>query len=138
MRAVQLSALILAVSSAACRAPPRSEEAAARRLERAAAPRASAEASQEPAVRVNRTLVYPVRHGRAEDLAVTLEPLLVAMYGPGVRVVPHVHTNRLLIYVPPREEREMVRQGPAGQPAAGAAAGAGAGLRRAGRRAGRQ
>ena len=55
------------------------------------------------AVRINRTLIYPVQWGRAEDLAETLQPLLEASYGPGVRVIPHVATNHLLIYLPPRE-----------------------------------
>ncbi len=69
----------------------------------------------EPIVRVNRTLIYPVRWGRAEDLVVTLEPLLLGMYGPGVRIVPQRESNRLLIYLPSRQEREAASQGKQGQ-----------------------
>ena len=61
---------------------------------------------REGPVRINRTLIYPVRYGRAEDLAITLEPILVSRYGSGVRIVPQVSTNQLLIYIPPREEQE--------------------------------
>ena len=64
----------------------------------------------DPIVRVNRTLIYPVRWGRAEDLAATLEPLLLGMYGPGVRIVPQRESNRLLIYLPSRQEQEAVMQ----------------------------
>ena len=84
------------------------------------APRSSKEkdkAPREAPVRINRTLIYPVRYGRAEDLAITLEPILVSRYGSGVRIIPQVSTNKLLIYIPPREEQEAsLRQqsGPAG------------------------
>ncbi|MCZ6794973.1 MAG: hypothetical protein O7J95_15325 [Planctomycetota bacterium] len=53
------------------------------------------------ATRVGRTLIYPVRWGRAEDLAVTLQELLSGQYGNEVRVIPHPDTNHLLIYLPP-------------------------------------
>ena len=52
------------------------------------------------AVRVNRTLIYPVQHGRAEDLAETLRPLLESTYGPGVVVIPHLPTNHVFIQLP--------------------------------------
>jgi len=58
------------------------------------------------AIRVNRTLIYPCRWLRAEDLAQTLRPLLESRYGPGVRIVPHAVTNQLLIYVPPLHEQQ--------------------------------
>lgn len=58
------------------------------------------------AVRYNRTLIYPVRWGRADELAATLQPLFESTYGPGVRVIPHLATNQLLIYLPPLAERE--------------------------------
>ena len=58
------------------------------------------------AIRVNRTLIYPCRWMRADDLAVTLQPLLESRYGRGVRVVPHAGTNHLLIYIPPLHEQE--------------------------------
>jgi hypothetical protein len=86
------------------------------------APRSPAEtdkASRDAPVRINRTLIYPVRYGLAEDLATTLEPILVSRYGSGVRIVPQVSTNKLLIYLPPREEQEAsLRQqsGPTGSP----------------------
>jgi hypothetical protein len=79
----------------------------------------------ESPVRINRTLIYPVRHGRAEDLAITLEPILVSRYGSGVRIVPQAATNKLMIYLPPREEQEAsLRQqsGPARRPARSARA----------------
>ena len=60
------------------------------------------------AIRINRTLIYPCRWLRAEDLAVTLRPLLETRYGSGVRIVPHAVTNQLLIYVPPFHEQERV------------------------------
>ena len=60
------------------------------------------------AIRINRTLIYPCRWLRAEDLAVTLRPLLETSYGSGVRIVPHAVTNQLLIYIPPFHEQERV------------------------------
>ena len=60
------------------------------------------------AVRVNRTLIYPCRWLRAEDLAPTLRPLLETRYGAGVRIVPHAVTNQLLIYIPPLHEQERI------------------------------
>ena len=62
------------------------------------------------AIRVNRTLIYPCRWLRAEDLAQTLRPLLESRYGPGVRIVPHAVTNQLLIYIPPLHEQESVKR----------------------------
>ena len=47
------------------------------------------------AIRVNRTLIYPCRWLRAEDLAQTLRPLLESRYGPGIRIVPHAVTSLL-------------------------------------------
>ena len=60
------------------------------------------------AIRSIRTLIYPCRWLRAEDLAVTLRPLLETRYGSGVRIVPHAVTNQLLIYLPPFHEQERV------------------------------
>lgn len=60
------------------------------------------------AIRVNRTLIYPCRWLRAEDLAQTLRPLLETRYGAGVRIVPHAVTNQLLIYIPPLHEQERI------------------------------
>ncbi|MCH2364344.1 MAG: hypothetical protein MK479_07185, partial [Planctomycetes bacterium] len=60
------------------------------------------------AIRINRTLIYPCRWLRAEDLAVTLRPLLETRYGGGVRIVPHAVTNQLLIYIPPFHEQGRV------------------------------
>jgi len=50
-----------------------------------------------------RTLLYPVRWGRAEDLAETLAPILERMYGPGARIVAQRESNSLLIVLPERE-----------------------------------
>ena len=55
---------------------------------------------------INDYLIYPVKWGRAEDVAATVEALFQARYGPGVMVIPHVPTNKLLIYLPPPQERE--------------------------------
>ena len=60
------------------------------------------------AIRINRTLIYPCRWLRAEDLAVTLRPLLETRYGGGIRIVPHAVTNQLLIYIPPFHEQGRV------------------------------
>ena len=60
------------------------------------------------AIRINRTLIYPCRWLRAEDLAVTLRPLLETRYGSGVRIVLHAVTNQLLIYIPPFHEQGRV------------------------------
>lgn len=60
------------------------------------------------AIRINRTLIYPCRWLRAEDLAATLRPLLETRYGSGVRIVPHAVTNQLLIYIPPLHEQDRV------------------------------
>jgi hypothetical protein len=87
--------LALAVGCSTAPAPKVREERARRERQQ--------EDEDDYAVRINRTLIYPVQWGRAEDLAETLQPLLEASYGPGVRVIPHVATNHLLIYLPPRE-----------------------------------
>lgn len=60
-------------------------------------------------------IIYPVQSGRAEDLAATLEPLFAARFGPGVRVIPHVPTNQLFIYIP-RSPGDDGRSGPAPSP----------------------
>ena len=60
------------------------------------------------AIRINRTLIYPCRWLRAEDLAVTLRPLLETRYGSGVRIVPRAVTHQMLIYIPPFHEQERV------------------------------
>jgi hypothetical protein len=61
---------------------------------------------EDYALRVNRTLIVPVRYQRAEELVETLRPLLAARYGPGVEVVAHASTNQLLIYLPPLSARD--------------------------------
>jgi hypothetical protein len=58
-----------------------------------------------------RTLLYPVRWGRAEDLAETLAPILERMYGPGARIVAQRPSNSLLIVLPERDELLRRRQG---------------------------
>ena len=74
-------------------------------------------APETRATLVGQTLIYPCRWGRADELAVTLEPYLVSRYGSGVRVVPQTQTNSLLIYVPSHREREMDRSRRAGSAA---------------------
>lgn len=46
--------------------------------------------------------VFPVRWGRAEDLAAVLEPVVQSLYGPEARVVPHVASNKIFVYIPSR------------------------------------
>ena len=92
--------LICALSAAGCSHKPRKP---AKPAQPPAKPAASRGPQEEPyALRVNRTLIYPVEWGRAADLAETLRPLLVGRYGPDARVVVHEETNQLLIYLPPR------------------------------------
>jgi hypothetical protein len=60
----------------------------------------------EYALRVNDTLIVPMRWMRAERVAETIRPLLESAYGPGVRVVAHIESNHLLIHLPPRAVRQ--------------------------------
>ena len=53
--------------------------------------------------------IVPVEWGRAEDMAATLDPIVKSQYGPEARVVPHVPTNRIFIYLPP--QRPETRSG---------------------------
>ncbi len=55
---------------------------------------------------INDYLIYPVKWHKVEDLAPTVQELFQARYGPGVVVIPHIPTNKLLIYLPPPQERE--------------------------------
>ena len=72
----------------------------------------------EPIVQAGRYLIYPMKWLRAEEAAETLRPILESRYGPGVNIVPHIPTNKLIIYIPSQREQEMVRgQGGAGVPA---------------------
>jgi hypothetical protein len=78
-------------------------------------------------------LIYPVRWGRAEDLAQTLEPILQARYGTEARVVPHIESNRLFIYIPSgRPDPTGTRAGQGTGPTGGRAAGRTSGRRGAG------
>ncbi len=49
-----------------------------------------------------RLQVYPVRWGRAEDLAAALEPVVERLFGPEARVVPHAASNKIFVYIPER------------------------------------
>ncbi len=62
---------------------------------------------------INNYLIYPVKVGRAEELAATVEPLFRERYGSGVVIIPHIPTNKLLIYLPPPHlrQREGARAG---------------------------
>ena len=47
-----------------------------------------------------------LKRNKVEDVAPTVQELFQARYGPGVVVIPHIPTNKLLIYLPPPRERE--------------------------------
>ncbi len=55
---------------------------------------------------INDYLIYPVKTQKAEDLAPVIQELFQMRYGPGFVVIPHVPTNKLMIYLPPPQERE--------------------------------
>ncbi len=59
--------------------------------------------------RDGKIIFYPVQSGRAEELAQTLLPFVEAEYGPDARIVPHVQTNQLMIYVPDRRGDDATR-----------------------------
>ena len=111
LRAARVLSLLSLLAS--CAQPP----ARPREAPRSAAPPVPAAPVAEHTL-VGRTLIYPVRHGRAEDLAAVLLPVLDRRFGPGVRIVPQVGSNRLLIQLPTPRERELVqssRPGAAGR-----------------------
>ena len=80
---------------------------------RAPRPAAEVEGAEPYALRVNRTLIYPVQWGRAEDMAETLRPLIEGSYGPGTVVIAHPESNHLLIHIPPPSARGIIRERPA-------------------------
>jgi hypothetical protein len=47
-------------------------------------------------------MIYTVKWGRAEVVAESLDPVLKSRYGPEARVVPHIPSNKLFIYIPPQ------------------------------------
>ena len=59
--------------------------------------------------RDGKIIFYPVQSGRAEELAQTLLLFVEAEYGPDARIVPHVQTNQLMIYVPDRRGDDVTR-----------------------------
>jgi hypothetical protein len=67
---------------------------------------------------VGQYLIYPVQWLRAEEVAETLYPILQSRYGSAVRIIPHVPTNQLIIYIPTTKETEASLRGGggAGQP----------------------
>jgi hypothetical protein len=66
---------------------------------------------------VGQYIIYPVQWLRAEEVAETLYPILQSRYGSAVRIVPHVPTNQLIIYIPTtRETEESLRGGGVVQP----------------------
>ena len=117
-----------------CTAPPPRETETARELRehleglRRREGRRTQEEPYTVAV-INRNLVYTARWGRVEDLAVTLQPIVENLYGPGARVVPHTASNKLFVYLPDPYEREhgaprgeggsATRGRPRGTPSAG-------------------
>ena len=92
-----LSAGISCSSSPPSRPPRRQLSSAAKAL---APPPEAQKKEPRKIVQAGRTIIYPVQWGRAEEEAATLTPILRAKYGPQVRVVPHVETNQILIYLP--------------------------------------
>lgn len=110
MRLALLGFLLLAAWGCASPEPPKEEP-------RSEMPRRESK-PPEPIVQAGRYLIYPMKWLRAEEAAETLRPILESRYGPGVNIVPHVPTNKLIIYIPSQREQEMVRaQGGAGVPA---------------------
>ena len=107
MRLAALVALGLLLAYAACGCatpePPKEEP-------RSEMPRRQNEPHERaPVVQAGRYLIYQVEWLRAEEVAETMRPILESRYGPGVNIVPHVPTNKLIIYIPSRREQEMVR-----------------------------
>ena len=90
--------------------PPRSRGAEAG--DRAEASRTRFDGAGRADVVGRSLLMYEPRWTRAEDLEVTLAPLLQSLYGPNARVLSHTGTNRLSFYIPPREERERAAATP--------------------------
>ncbi|MEM7230705.1 MAG: hypothetical protein AAF517_00935 [Planctomycetota bacterium] len=66
------------------------------------------------ALRVNRTLMYPVQNQRAEDLVDTMTAVVQGIHGPGARVIAEPQSNHLLIYLPPRGQSAQGTQGARG------------------------
>jgi hypothetical protein len=116
-RALSAGALLV-LAGCAGREARREEGVAARRAERA-----RSDQSEEPlAIRIDRTLIYKAQWSRADDLAVSLEPLVASLYGPGARVMAHGPSNKLFVYIPSPREREAAGQ--RGIPGAGQRGGA--------------
>ena len=69
---------------------------------------------------VGQYLIYPVQWLRAEEVAETLYPILQSRYGSAVRIIPHVPTNQLIIYIPTRKETEESLRGGGGAAQPGA------------------
>ena len=113
MRPAALAILAIAASSSACGCatpvPPKEEP-------RSEMPRKKAPPEPAPIVQAGRYLIYQVGWLRAEEVAETLRPILESRYGAGVTIVPHVPTNKLIIYIPSQREQEMVRGGQGGAP----------------------
>ena len=104
--AATLAVLGLAVSSIACRS---ASPEAPKEEERSEMPPPQKRPDPEPkVVQAGRYLIYKMDWLRAEEAAETLRPILVSRYGPGVTIVPHIPTNKLIIYIPSRREQEMV------------------------------
>ncbi len=98
-------AAVFLLSLAGCAGVETEVEEPARDHRVSAAPAQPPPISDTHPYQINEYLIYPVQHGPVEDLALTLEPLFQSRYGSGVRVIPHVPSNKLLIYVPPLHER---------------------------------
>jgi hypothetical protein len=96
--------LVLAYAACGCATPePPKEEP------RSEMPRPKEPPQRAPVVQAGRYLIYQVEWLNAEEVAETMRPILESRYGPGVNIVPHIPTNKLIIYIPSRREQEMVR-----------------------------
>jgi hypothetical protein len=101
--AALIASSALAGSNASCASP--GKDVTPTVIDVSEASGASREAEAIRATVVGETMFYTVRWGRAEDIAETLYPLLESLYGPGVRVTPHIPTNKLMIHIPRGDAR---------------------------------
>ena len=110
--ALVISLAAAALSPAGCASPKPADDEPVPLVDEP--PRPKEPAPPDPPVQAGRYLVYQLKWLRAEEAAETLYPLFESRYGPGLKIVPHIPTNKLLIYVPSRREQEMMQGGGAG------------------------
>ena len=93
-------ALATSCESPSRKVPAEAPEVAARSVPAPAA--APGQVASERPVFTDNYMIFPVKWGRAEDVAASLDLVLKSRYGPEARVVPHIPTNKLFIYIPPQ------------------------------------